>query len=43
MTKSKFSVKRCVLLPIVLIVTIFLWAVPVSFYGIADLTVVHNG
>lgn len=42
MTKSKFSVKWCVLLPIVLIVTIFLWAVPVSFYGIADLTVVQQ-
>ena len=42
MTKSRFSVKWCVLLPIVLIVTIFLWAVPVSFYGIADLTVVQQ-
>ena len=42
MTKGKFSVKWCVLLPIVLIVTIFLWAVPVSFYGIDGLTVVQQ-
>ena len=42
MTKGKFSVKWCVLLPIVLIVTIFLWAVPVSFYGIEGLTVVQQ-
>lgn len=42
MTKNKFSVKWCVLLPIVLIVTIFLWAVPVSFYGIEGLTVVQQ-
>ncbi len=42
MSNSKFSVKYCVLLPIVLIVTIFLWAVPVSFYGIDGLTVVQQ-
>lgn len=42
MTKGKFSVKWCVLLPIVLIVTIFLWAVPVSFYGIEGLTLVQQ-
>ena len=42
MTKSKFSVKWCILLPIVLVVTIFLLAVPVNFYGIADLTVVQQ-
>lgn len=42
MTKNKFSVKWCILLPIVLIVTIFLWAVPVSFYGIEGLTVVQQ-
>ena len=42
MTKGKFSVKWYVLLPIVLIVTIFLWAVPVSFYGIEGLTVVQQ-
>ena len=34
--------KYCVYLPIVLIITIFLWAVPTSFFGIAALTVVHQ-
>ena len=34
--------KYCVLLPIVLIVTIFLLAVPTSFFGIDDLTVVQQ-
>ena len=38
MEKGKFSVKYCVLLPIVLIVTIFLWAVPSDFFGIDGLT-----
>lgn len=42
MSNSKFSVKYCVLLPIVLIATIFLWAVPVDFFGIAGLTVVQQ-
>jgi len=42
MSNSNFSVKYCVLLPIVLIVTIFLWAVPVSFFGIDGLTVVQQ-
>lgn len=42
MSTGKFSVKHCVLLPVVLIITIFLWAVPVSFYGIAELTVVQQ-
>ncbi len=42
MSNSKFNVKYCVLLPIVLIVTIFLWAVPVSFFGIDGLTVVQQ-
>ncbi len=42
MSNSKFSVKYCVLLPIVLIVTILLWALPVSSFGIADLTVVQQ-
>ena len=42
MSNSKFSVKYCVLLPIVLIVTILLWALPVSIFGIADLTVVQQ-
>ena len=39
---KKFNVKYCVFLPIVLIITIFLWAVPVSFYGIEALTVVQQ-
>lgn len=33
MSKSKFNIKYCVLLPLVLIVTIFLWCCPASFYG----------
>ena len=36
--KKKFNVKYCVLLPIVLLVTLFLWCVPTSFYGIDALT-----
>ena len=42
MSNSNFSVKYCVLLPIVLIATILLWALPVSAFGIADLTVVQQ-
>ncbi|MCH5173091.1 MAG: SLC13/DASS family transporter [Bacteroidales bacterium] len=42
MSKSNFSVKYCVLLPIVLIVTILLWALPTSVFGIADLTPVQQ-
>ncbi len=42
MTQKKFNAKYCVLLPIVLLVTIFLWCVPTNFFGIADLTVVHQ-
>lgn len=38
MTAKKINLKYCVLLPIVLIVTIFLLAVPRSFYGIDALT-----
>ena len=36
--KKKLNMKYCVLLPIVLIVTLFLWCVPTSFYGIDALT-----
>ena len=36
--KKKFNVKYCVLLPIVLLVTLFLWCVPTSFLGIDGLT-----
>ena len=42
MATKKINVKYCVLLPIVLIVTIFLWAVPTSFYGIDALTPVQQ-
>ena len=38
MSKNKFNVKLFVLLPIVLIVSVFLWAVPTSFFGIDALT-----
>ena len=38
MSDKRFNVKYCVLLPIVLIATIFLWAVPTSFFGIDALT-----
>ncbi len=36
--KKKLNIKYCVLLPIVLIITLFLWCVPTSFYGIDALT-----
>ena len=39
---QKINLKYCVFLPIVLLVTVFLWAVPVEFFGIADLTVVQQ-
>ena len=42
MSDKKLNVKMCVLLPIVLAVTIFLWLVPVDFYGIEALTVVQQ-
>lgn len=42
MAEKKFNVKYCVLLPIVLLVTLFLWSVPVSFFGIDALTVVQQ-
>ena len=42
MATGKINVKFCVLLPIVLIVTLFLWCVPTSFFGIEALTVVHQ-
>ncbi len=41
MTK-KINVKYCILLPIVLLITIFLWAVPTDFYGIEALTVTQQ-
>ena len=42
MVNSKFNVKYCVFLPIVLVITIFLWAVPTSFFGIDALTPVQQ-
>lgn len=39
---KKFNVKLYVLLPIVLLVTLFLWFVPTSFYGIDALTVTQQ-
>ena len=42
MSNSKFSVKYCVLLPLVLIITIVLWALPTASFGIADLTPVQQ-
>ncbi len=42
MAEKKFNVKYCVLLPIVLLVTLILWCVPTSFFGIDALTVVQQ-
>lgn len=42
MSDKKFNFKMCVLLPTVLAVTLFLWMVPVDFYGIDALTVVQQ-
>ena len=39
---KKFNLKYMVFLPLVLAITIFLWAVPVSFFGIEALTVVQQ-
>ena len=42
MSTKKLNPKYCIFLPIVLVITIFLWAVPVSFFGIEELTVVQQ-
>ena len=42
MATSKFNLKYCVFLPIVLIATILLWVLPVSAFGIDGLTVVQQ-
>ena len=42
MSDKKQNVKFRVFLPVVLAVTLFLWAVPVDFYGIEALTVVQQ-
>ena len=39
MGTKKLNVKFCVILPIILLITAFLWAVPTSFFGIDALTV----
>jgi sodium-dependent dicarboxylate transporter 2/3/5 len=40
--KKDINVKNVILLPIVLLITIFLWIVPTSFFGIDALTVVQQ-
>ena len=42
MATKKLNLKYCVFLPIVLLVTIFLWAMPIHWYGIPELTVVQQ-
>ncbi len=42
MSKSTFSVKYCVLLPIVLILTVVLWALPLDFFGMEGLNPVQQ-
>ena len=42
MSNGRLNLKYCVFLPLVLAITVFLWAVPVSFYGIEALTVVQQ-
>ena len=42
MATKKLNLKYCVFLPIVLLVTIFLWAMPIQWFGIAELTVVQQ-
>ena len=39
MATKKLNVKFCVILPLILLITAFLWAVPTSFFGIDALTV----
>ena len=39
---GKSNVKLCLLLPLVLALTCFLWLVPTDFYGIEGLTVVEQ-
>lgn len=42
MSNKKFSVKNCILLPLVIAVTLFLFFVPTSFFGIDSLTVTQQ-
>ena len=43
MSDKKFSVKYFVLLPLVIAVTLFLWLVPIDFFGVEGLNVVQQG
>lgn len=38
----KFNVKQFVLAPLVLVIVLFLWFVPTSFFGISELTVIQQ-
>lgn len=40
--EKKVSLKQVVLLPLVIAITLFLWLVPISFFGIDGLTVVEQ-
>lgn len=42
MSDKKFSVKYFVLLPLVIAVTLFLWFVPIDFFGVEGLNVVQQ-
>ena len=42
MKNSKFSVKHCVILPLLLLVSIVLFAMPTEWFGIQELTVVQQ-
>ena len=42
MSDKKFSVKYFVLLPLVIAVTLFLWLVPIDFFGVEGLNVVQQ-
>ena len=42
MKDKKFSVKHCILLPLLLVVSVFLFVMPTEWFGIAGLTVVQQ-
>ena len=42
MKNSKFSVKHCVILPLLLLISIVLFAMPTEWFGIQELTVVQQ-
>ncbi len=41
-TEKKFNTKLCVLLPLTIVITLFLWCVPTSFYGMDGLTLTEQ-